>query len=733
MTFLNPILLFGLAAVSVPILIHLLHRRRFRKITWAAMRFLRISVEQNRKRMRLEDMILLALRCLLVLLLALALARPALRSQAGGAFGHARITGVIVLDNSYSMGMSDGTRTRFEKAQEAALQALAAMPAGSATAVLFASDLVHAAIPEPTFDLNLARKVIREAPLTDRGTDLFPAIQRAVDILQGRLVIRKEIYIITDGQAAGWRQLAEIQTVLERARHEINTHLVLVSEHETQNLGVSGLQLASGLSPANQALRFEARITNYGTEERRNVRVVLGVNQDPPGDEFNLDALAPGATRSVSLFAKLPRDGFHAVTARIPEDRLGADDRRTVAVRAIQRVRVLLVDGDPGNEARDGEVFFLRHALVPVAPELAPDYFVQTDTLTAPELSQAQLDDYDAVFLANVPEVPERTLLGLAQYLRRGGGLVVLPGGRVNPAFYNEQLLKRFDFLPAALGAVHGQLEDEEQHIRFQDKAYAHPIVSIWNDPAAGTLASTRIFKWFTLVPAPDIPPPAAAGAEPGRPRDAGNPRVVLTYADGAPALMERPWGMGRVVLGSTTGDTAWNDLPVRLAWVPLVHRILGSILQRQDEGLNLQVGEKLVRRVEMEFLDKDATFFKPGQTEAVRDLRRIELVGGWPVLQYDQTDLAGVYDVNVADPPLALKFAAQADTAESSLEELSPAQLHTLGGVAQVLAWSPRLEWNVVARKAGGGLEFWLPLALAALGVALLETWLAQRFSRSK
>src|SRR5262245_10468460 len=117
MTFLNPILLAGLAAISIPIIIHLLNRRRFQKVVWAAMRFIQASVEKNQKRMRIEDLILLALRCLLVALLALALARPALMSEAGSMLGESKVTAVLILDNSRSMGMSDGTATRLEKAR----------------------------------------------------------------------------------------------------------------------------------------------------------------------------------------------------------------------------------------------------------------------------------------------------------------------------------------------------------------------------------------------------------------------------------------------------------------------------------------------------------------------------------------------------------------------------------------------------------------------------------------
>lgn len=746
MSFLNPIMLAGLAAVAVPIIIHLLNRRKFHKVVWAAMRFLQNAVEQNQRRMRVEDMILLALRCLLLALLALALARPAILSNASDVFGQSKVTGVIILDNSQSMGMSDGTSTRFEKAKQAAQGALDSMPAGSAAAVLLASDIVQGAIPEPTFDLNLARKAIREAPLTDRATDVFPALQKAIDTLKDRLAIRREIYFVTDGQAAGWRQLTEIQRALERSKHEIKTHIILVNEHEEKNLGLSELRLAAGLSPVNQPLRFEAKVTNFGKEETRNTRVSLSVDGEQPTDEFSIDTLPAGATKNVTMFTKLRTEGFHSVTARIAEDRLPADDQRTVAVRAIKEVKVLLVDGEPGNEPRESEVFFLKNALVPVPPEAAADYFIKTSVITAPELSQARLDDFDCVVLANVPDFSDATLKSIESYLRRGGGLMIFPGGRVNEKFYNEQLFKRAKLLPAELGAARGQADQDEKFFTFQENNYEHPIVSIWNDPGSGKLASARFFKAFELKPdklereqgrkgerenSPQPPfPPAPLHAD--KADDAGVPQIVLKYSDGTPAVMERAWGLGRVVLFSSTADTAWNDLPVRLAFVPLLHRTLGAVVSRQDEGLNVSVGEKFARRVPVEFLDKDVTFFPPRKT-TVRDLRRIEMVNGWPTVQFEQTDLAGLYDAKITEPALTLKFAVQSDPGESSLDELSPAQLNTLKEVATVLTWTPNLSLRGLVEKGRTGLEFWLPIVIACLALAGVETFLGQWFSRSK
>lgn len=727
MSFLNIIMLGGLAAVSVPIIIHLLNRRKFQKVVWAAMRFVKTSVERNQRRMRVEDMILLALRCLLLALLAIALARPAFKSSGVDLLGQSKVTAVVILDNSASMGMSDGTATRFDKAKKAAEQALDTMPAGSSTAVFLASDIANAVIPEPTFDFNLARKAVRDAPLTDRPSDLLPSVQRALDTLRQRIGIRKEIYLITDGQLSGWRQMTEVQKLLENSQREVRSHVVLVSEHEERNLAVTELRNASGLTPVNQPIRFEARVSNFGREPVRDVRVSLGVDGEPPSDEFTIDSLPPGGSKSVSLFAKVRMPGFHAIAARIAEDRLPADDKRTLAVRAIKEVRVLLVDGDPGAEPRDSETFFLRHALVPVASSEQPNYFVKVIRIGAPEFAGARLDDFDAVILANVTDFGDSVAKNLEQFVRRGGGLMIFSGGRINPGFYNEQLAGKYHLLPATFGPARGDAEQDTEYFTMQDRDLEHGIVSLWNDPNAGTLSSVRFYRAHDLVPV------AHKNADGKLPEEAGAPQTVIKFTHGTPAIIEHTFGLGRVVMFASSADTAWNDLPVRPSFVPLVHRALGAMVQRQDQGLNVRVGQKFTRRVASEWLDKEARVFKPRQTDALLEQKRIELVNGWPMLQYEQTDLSGVYDVAFGDERGAVRFAAHPEPTESSLDEISSEQKKFLSSVAHVVEWAPNVSLKDQVQRERSGAEFWLPIIIVAILIAMAETFLGQWFSRSK
>jgi hypothetical protein len=198
---------------------------------------------------------------------------------------------------------------------------------------------------------------------------------------------------------------------------------------------------------------------------------------------------------------------------------------------------------------------------------------------------------------------------------------------------------------------------------------------------------------------------------------------------------MERSYGLGRVIQFSSTANTAWNDLPVRPAFLPLMHRVLGAIVQRQDEGLNLRVGDRFLYHLPNEQLGKDVVIIQPGDPKtAPRDLRKVEMSQGLPTLAYDGTDYSGVYEAAISgDVARTFKFAAQPDAAESNLDELSPEQFKILSAVAQVIRWRPGLILRELVEQERMGTEFWLPILLLALVLAISESILAQWFSRTK
>jgi hypothetical protein len=731
MTFLNFGALFGLAAVGIPIVIHLLSKMRVKEMAWAAQRFLRDSIQKNKRRLEIEDLLLLLLRCLLIALLILALSRPAWRSAVQSASSH-QVTAVIIIDNSASMGLSNGIRTSFERAQSAAEQILLAFPSGSSSALYFASNIVQPVIAQPTFDFDLLRQTIHRAQLTDRSTDLGEALQLAVSSLQKQGASNaKEIYLITDGQANGWGNLEQMRSELGEIQKQIAVHIVLVGGESETNLAVTGLRLEGGLAPIDQPLRCSIEVTNESEAEAHDVRVSLLVDDQPAADETVIDRIAPGTSRGVALFAKLRSEGYHTITARIPPDRLPADDQRTLAVKTVREVKVLLVQGTTAATPSLADDFFVRNALVPVPASDAGQFYIKTTTVSASQLDTTALADYDAVFLLDVEEIGQSEAAALAGYVHQGGGLVLFPGPDCRIDSYNRNLAAD-GFLPATLGPEKGNPNQRATFFTLQSSGYDHPIVTLWNDPAAGTLSGAHFYAYYPLTPTAGKPPAKGEVNPPG-----GKPRVILHFAqNNDPFAVEHTWGSGRVILFASTATTSWNDLPVTQAFVPLIQRVLGSLVERQTEGLNIEVGQKFASTVSHDLLHQDVNIRLPGEPGPGRVVGQAILSNGLPSVQFADTDRAGAYHVSIGPAPgTTLEFAAQADPNESNLTPLSAAQVKSLGSVAEVTNWSPEARNSLTPKLTSGraGHELWVQLLIAALIIAVAETFLAQWFTQAK
>lgn len=723
MTFLNPLLLFGMAAIAAPIIIHMFMNRRIKRVVWAAMRFLQASVQKNQKRMEIEDLLLLALRCLILLLLALALARPVIGHVADTGLGKGGETAVIALDNSYSMGQSDGSASRFDQARKAAEQVIDSLPSGSSVAVLMFSDVIRASIAEPTYDLNLARKVVRDAALSDRATDVQAVLRQAMETLGRHASTGQAIYLITDGQAAGWKKFNDITGMLRSPA--VKTHIILVGDAEARNLGIKDLRQTSSVVAVGDNIPFDVEVGNYGDGEAKDVSVRIAIDGEPPCDEGVIPSIPAGGSKHLTLFTKFRTPGSHTVTAQTNADHLPADDRRTIAVRATDDLRILLVDGDSKSGSSEGATFFLRNALTPVPASEREQYAVKTKIIAPDELDSTKLDDYEAVVLADVPTISPAAQEALAAYLNRGGGLIVFPGPKTNVSFYNENLAKKFGFLPATLGAIRGEPDQTETFFSLQGQDYAHPIVSLWKDPGAGTLSSAHFYRSFELKPVT------------GHTAQAGEAQIVLKYGDGSPAMMERTWGRGRVVLFASTANTAWNDLPLRPAFLPLMDRTLGAILDRQDARLNIRVGSPFEFVCEPDWVNKDALLTGPGDKNGTGSLRRIGMQAGVPLLHFEETEKAGAYEARIkSEPPQTVKFAVQSDAAESDLKALSPSQLDALAAVAKVIRWTPATHLDEQLTKQHGGgasADLWIILTTLVIIAACAELVMAGLFSATK
>jgi len=511
MSFLNPLLLFGMAAVAVPIIIHLLNRRKFRKVNWAAMKFVKLSIDQNQRRMKLEDLILLLLRCVLLALLALALARPVMRQSESSFMGQTGVTSVLVLDNSFSMGLEDGEATRFQRAKAACTNILDSLPSGSSVALYLGSDVVRPLIEEPLFDLDAVREGVASAPLSDHATALFPSVERAISELEGSSSVRREVYVVTDDQELGWRQSGLMQRLLKKYDGDIRVHFVVVGgEGVTDNLGITALAPAEGLVTVDKPVRINVAVRNFSDREQKSITVSLRVG-DANGtvNDVFIPTLEAGATRAFPFLITLDRPGLHTVRATIMDgDRLPADNRRSIVVNALKQISVLIVNGDPKDDYFKDETKVLEAALAPAVRGKEADFYIRTVTRHARDFVEAegQMVDWSAyrlVVLANVKSLPSGIVEQLTRYVGAGNGLLVFPGSEIDEEFYNDELHKRLALLPASYGGARGDAGQSDVFTTLQSANYEHPVVDMWNNPDSGSLGGrgrgARFFRYQLL------------------------------------------------------------------------------------------------------------------------------------------------------------------------------------------------------------------------------------------
>jgi hypothetical protein len=707
LNFANPIMLAATAAVAVPILIHLLNRRRYTRVKWAAMRFVRVATDQNRRRIRIEDLLLLLLRCALLVALALAASRPLWRrfasvSSTGG------VTAMILIDDSSGMAGTDGVTTRFKSAQAAADAVVAALPAGSSAAVFLTSGHVDPIVPEPTRDLGFVRRAVRQAAPSDYPPAIEPAVTQALSVLK-KSTGAKELYVITDGRSAGWAAIDPVAKLLADAHDDVTTQVLLVGPAVPQNVGIVALRAGGDLVPVGRPLRFDVTVKNYGTTEVRQLPVRLSVGEDKsPESEAMIDSLPAGKTAVVSLAGTFTAPGRHWVTATIPHDAMPADDSRTITVRGIGTVRVLVIDGPGPDRAGQSATDFVRGALLPVPPDQTAGYFVKIEVVRPGDVTASWLDKTDVVIAVDAP-LPPTAAKAIDQFVRAGGGFFYFPGDGTDPASVNAGLVDQLHLLPSQYGTGVGDAAKQDSTLTFQASDFQHPVASIWNDRTNGSPAAAHVYRHL----------PMTAGAP---------SQVVLAYSDGTAAVLDQTVGLGTVMQFGTSADTSWTDLPLHPSFLPLLYRSLAAAVAQRDAGSNVKVGDPFVRRVPIEQAGRPVTVIDPAQNSTQST---VVLRDDAAVVTVTATDRAGGYRVRVGTDP-ETRFAAQMDPDGSDLRMLTDDQTAALSAMATVRKWD---EHGTDRLSTGGRLagEMWFPLAVLALLFTVVEPLLANWMSRSK
>ncbi|HWB60388.1 MAG TPA: BatA and WFA domain-containing protein [Chthoniobacteraceae bacterium] len=689
MSLLSPWMLYGFAALAAPIIIHLWQRRRVVQVNFSTLRFLKLVAAKTSRSSRIENIILLLLRCLIFALLALAAARPVISTKAAKLFGgDAPRTVVLAIDNSMSMGYRPGDDSRLESAKKEALAVIDDLKPGDDVAIFTVGDRVDELIAEPTVDHRVARETVESIRQSEDRSDFSAVFREARKIVaQGSHGIR-ELYFFTDNQDYGWR--FDANPVFDDAWTKSDLHSLIVRPDDlaAANSAVSEVRIQTPFITPGNPFSASATVANFSARSSQDLLEVKfnggRVAQKP------LD-LAPGASVEVPLdFQPPPIEGrWVRAVAAIQGDNLPADDQFYFTVPVYQPPRVLIVEGQEAGAAQLHSGYFLGKALTAGETDVLP-----ARTVPAPELEETTLGGYSAVFLADVPGLSDRALVRLDDYLQGGGTVVLFPGDLASVTN-----LAHMDFLPAKPAAIR-ELPAGRLSTKILDPA--NPLFAdAWdsNTPFPA-LPQHKIIDW-------KINPDAKA---------------LITFSNNAPFLIFGNRGPGRVMIVNASADRSWGDFPLSPAFLPLVQQIARLSAEQTGGKAGFTVGDAIPMAANIPRDEALTIKYPDGSTHDLPAGDRTQLV--------ERTEQSGFYEISSAKQGTLEVVAVNADRRESNLKPIDDSALskilpiETINGIDNLKLWLARSRGNV---------PVWPVLLVLALAAFAAEAILANVMARNR
>lgn len=697
--FLHPAYLFGLFAAGLPLLIHLLNRRRLKRIRFPAVRFILLSQRRISRTYRLRHWILLAFRTLAVILLVLLLANPIFQTGAGLLAGAGPSALAIVLDNSLSMKWSR-QEEGFKEAKEAVRFLVSSLNEGDRAALIPTGVLERTEIRLKSEKAALLKE-LDSIQVSDGTADFTLALRKAYQSLRDPAA-HKEIWLFTDMALTGWDRFN--LAAVGQYDPLIPVKIIKVASSELPlNATIKELRIQGRGIGAGLPLRLEASLVNFTEKEVKDLLVQLNVGGQ--NREQKLVALPPKGESTVSFQFSLNQPGTQQGYVSLKKEGLAGNSSVHFTLQAQEKFKVLLVDGDPQTSLVQSETFFLSHALNPSG---GADASVFLPTVTIPEgLGSASLDGYEVVILCNVPALPDPLLPGLRDFLQRGGGLLIFLGDRVQSDNYNLKLFQASPtILPGRIGDRKNLSEAAAEKIGKINGG--HPALQGLDDQLLkDSLLSARVRAYMRS--------------------DSAELSPLIALSNGDPLLLEKRIGAGRIMLVATSADRDWSDLPLKTAYLPLMQSLVGYLAggKRGSFDAGISVGETKTFSLPPSYVGKSLRIIQPDKKE-----REIPVIANrdQASASFEDNELAGVYRVAASDNSgpanLPELYAVNPPFLESRLAGIEADELQAkLNPIRTQIA-------PIESLKEGGmRTDVSLPLLVLLIVTLVSEGWLAQRF----
>jgi hypothetical protein len=694
MTFLNITFLFALALGALPLLIHLLNRQRYQRIRFPTLRFLQELQKQRMRRLKLRQIILLILRTLAILCAVLALSRPVLRgSNLPGLPAKSSTASVVLLDVSGSSAAVTPEGTVFHQIITSALRLANMMNEGDKSFPVALSVPPKLVIPDGTENRAYLEENLKGLSPLPLSSDLSASLDVARPPLESSPQANHELYIISDFDKNCWNGKTSLT---DKIPPNTKIFLVPVGPNRIPNHAVVKTQILSRLLEPNRPIEVDVTVTNFSDDRADNLFLSLYFENRRVAQSSI--SLAPSETKSLQ-FSILPDGaGFMSGYAVLEDDdALLLDNRNFFTLNIPERIRVVLVGSDPSV------MQFLKIALSPQGDNRGT---VEVRDIPISKWETADLKDTDVLILADIPNLSSGATQKVRNFVARGGGVLLLPGPRIDIANYNSGVLKELG-LPS-LGAKVGSESPTSTALLWDKVDWTHPLFSgMFRDDTKPE--PPRVYQTYQTF-----------GGQ--------NTVAVVTLSNSSPTLSEVVLDRGRAFLCTTYPDPMWSDLWRHGLFAPLMHRISSYLTTaRAGEQEVIHAGSPLVFVTDQTSALRDVLLTKPsGETVQIIPKTLPQLVE----LTYPVAEQLGVYKITERNNTLQT-FAVNLDPTESDLSRCDLDLLRkSLGADRTQIIDSEHLESQILAARYGQ--ELWHLFLLGSLGFLIAEMLIAREGRRS-
>ena len=716
MTFLNPLILIGLAAATIPILLHLFNLRKLEKIDFSTLSFLRELQKTKIRKLKLRQYLLLALRTLLVILIVTAFSRPTLKTSSFGAINpEAKTTAILIIDNSYSMTSVDGDGQLLKQAKEGAIGALRLLKDGDDAFIVRPSD-VRAATSIPTNaglrDFAAVKAQIEDIEPSYIHATLEDALRFSARLVSSSKNLNKEVYVFSDFKIGSLKGRSHNEGNESIFPAGVRVFLFPLGKNTRENLGVESVELANSLFSVGTPLTIKTRVRNWGTRDQKNDVVSVFVN----GTRVAQKALDIRAQNwAETEFTVTPAStGFLDGTVELQEDDLSFDNRRPFAVYIPKQLRVLLV-------GTTSDLRYLRLALsvLPASGEA----IIKLSSIAPDRLSTNEIESADIVVLANIKTLSTAQQTQVRTFVESGGGVIFFPGSQVDSASFRATWVRCLGAPPISSVTPTNQQPGQSASLLDFDRIDSrHPIFQ-------GMFAEQRLHAPTSRSSVGEQQPQIESPIVHAHVRYQSNVQTIpiIVLSDGSPFMAEERVKKGVVILFSVSATTDWSDFPLKGLFVPLIHSSVIYASQRRTIPPELTVGQEADLSLQNVVAGK-VVIQNPAKTDIASDLVSAD---GGSAVRFRGTSLPGIYSVRSGNTMLR-QFVVTLDPDESntipaSRHEIEMVVSHLGVPMNAVKTITQRSDFQQVVVQSRVGIELWKYLVAAALLIALTESLVAR------